>query len=221
MAKCSECGAEGGSANYCKLCGGKLSKQARSRPAMKTAGQATAEVAPISNEKAVVSSGFASGNINWKWPAWVAAIVTLVAIIGFSNPVTWEKTDIPEQPETFHSETVNTGKYDVVSNNISPCFVGQEWYLCVNTYVAEFNSTCGSAKLTTKARGVCDSYSAAIDEMKAKNKYGAIVSSLGTRGSLSLVPETTTKRVSNNDYRAAVTHTAKCYFGFIGECEKQ
>lgn len=69
---------------------------------------------------------------------------------------------------------------------------------------------------TDTPENLCKRYGAMIDEMKKQN-YG-YVASLGDYGHLSSKEQIVTKEVSNNDYRAAVTHEAICYLGFLGEC---
>lgn len=143
----------------------------------------------------------------------------LLLVISVSTAQTWVKVDVPAHPETFHSETYLTGSFDVVDDKVSPCWVGQNWYDCINIYVAEYNGTCANYSLSSSGASVCTRYRDMIGEMRAQGNGWSYVSSLGSWGHLAAVAEEKTKRVSNNDYRPAVTHEAVCYLGFIGECK--
>lgn len=66
---------------------------------------------------------------------------------------------------------------------------------------------------------LCNGRSQSIDEMKAVDEQWFEVVTLGNSGYLSTHRDTSTRKISNNDYKPAVTHEAVCYFGFIGECQ--
>lgn len=145
-------------------------------------------------------------------------IAVIVVVIAFATARHWTKIDIPEQPETFHSEEYETGLYDVTMDAVNPCWVDQDWADCTNSMVVEYNAACADVDLTATATAVCDDYIASIDAMKAAGTDG-VVASLGTYGHLHRTAEVSTREVSNDDHRPAVTHEAVCYLGFIDECE--
>lgn len=145
-------------------------------------------------------------------------VLVVVAVAAFATARHWTKTDVPEQPETFHSEEYKTGRYDVSMDPTSPCWVDQDWTDCVNLMVSQYNAACADITLTEDATAVCADYLAEIDRMKSEDTGDYIVVSLGGYGSLHRTEETATRQVSNNDHRDAVTHEAVCYLGFIGEC---
>ncbi|WP_164233680.1 hypothetical protein [Microbacterium hydrocarbonoxydans] len=145
-------------------------------------------------------------------------IAIVVVVAAFATARHWTKIDVPEQPETFHTEEYETGRYDVTMDTVNPCWVDQDWTDCTNLMVATYNGACVDVQLTADAAALCDEYSAAIEEMKAQDGDGYTVASLGSFGNLHRAAETATREVSNNDGRPAVTHEAVCYLGFIGEC---
>lgn len=138
--------------------------------------------------------------------------------IALDNPEVYEVVDVPEHPETFREEAYFTGRYEVIDDRISPCWIGQVWSDCINTYVAQYNGACANVDLQLFSISTCRNYSQMIDHMKSQDFPGAYVSTLGGAGSLTRHPEMSTREVSNNDYAPAVTHQAVCYLGFIGEC---
>lgn len=158
---------------------------------------------------------------------WVILSIVFVLLLAaggttayaFATAKHWTVVDVPEQPETFHSETYETGLYDVTMDEVSPCWVNQDWTDCTNMYVASYNAACTGVSLTPTATTLCTDYAAMIDEMKAQDGDGYYVATLGGNGSLHRSAETATREVSNEDYRPAETHEAVCYLGFIGECE--
>lgn len=146
-------------------------------------------------------------------------IAAIVVVFAFATARHWTKTDVPEQPETFHSEEYETGRVDVTMDDVNPCSVNQDWTDCTNLMVATYTAACVDVELTETATLLCTEYSAAIDEMKAQDGDGFYVATLGSYGSLHQTPEIDTRQVSNDDYKPAVTHEAVCYLEFIGECE--
>lgn len=146
-------------------------------------------------------------------------IAAIVLVAAFATARHWTKVDVPEQPETFHTEEYETGRYDVAMDDVNPCWVDQDWTDCTNMMAATYTAACVGVELTEDAEVICADYSSAIDEMKAQDADGYYVASLGGYGSLHRTAETATREVSNEDYRPAVTHEAVCYLGFIGECE--
>lgn len=145
-------------------------------------------------------------------------IAVIVVVIAFATARHWTKIDVQEQPETFHSEEYETGLYDVTMDTVNPCWVDQDWADCTNSMVVQYNAACADVDLTATGTAVCDDYLASIDAMKAAGTDG-VVASLGTYGHLHRTAEVSTREVSNDDHRPAVTHEAVCYLGFIGECE--
>jgi hypothetical protein len=146
-------------------------------------------------------------------------IVAIVVVTAFTTARTWTKVDVPEQPETFHSETYETGRFDVTMDAVNPCYVDQDWTDCTNLLLATYNATCVGVELTESATVLCTDYNGAILEMQAQDTPGSYVATLGTYGNLTRTAETDVRQVSNNDYRPAETHEAVCYLGFLGECE--
>lgn len=146
----------------------------------------------------------------------IAAIVTVFA---FTTARHWTKVDVPEKPETFHSEEYETGKYLVADDGVSPCAVDQDWTDCIGLMEAEYAGACAGVDLVPAAADLCAQHRAEIDRMIAEDADGMYVASLGDFGHLTRTPETATRQVSNDDAEPAVTHEAVCYLGFLGECE--
>lgn len=146
-------------------------------------------------------------------------IAAIVVVFAFTTARHWTKVDVPEKPETFHSEEFETGRFDVAMDTVNPCVLDQDWTDCINAMAAQYDATCAGVELTEDATSLCADYLSAIDEMRALDEPGSYVASLGDYGSLSRTAEIDTRQVSNNDQRDAVTHEAVCYLGFLGECE--
>lgn len=212
MAFCTSCGHDLEGAEFCVNCGTRF--QTESAEALTSS--VSSDVSPVTESekakttnqnKVLIYSGIAVG------------LIVVFLIITFSTAKKWTKIDVPAHAETFRTETYLTGYYDVFDNKVSPCWVGQNWYNCINTYVAEYNATCASFPLSSSASILCSNYSNMIDDMRSRGNSWSIVSSLGSWGTLSISAEEDTRQVSNNDYRPAKTHEAVCYLGFLGECE--
>lgn len=146
----------------------------------------------------------------------IAAIVTVYAVVTARH---WTKVDVPEKPETFHSEEYETGAYLVADDGVSPCYVDQDWTDCIAAMEAQYAGACAGVELVPAAADLCAQHRAEIDRMIAEDVDGTYVASLGDFGHLTRTPETATRQVSNDDYEPAVTHEAVCYLGFLGECE--
>ncbi|WP_149085163.1 MULTISPECIES: hypothetical protein [Microbacterium] len=146
----------------------------------------------------------------------LAAIVTVFALVTARH---WTKVDVPEEPETFHSEEYETGRFLVADDGVSPCSVDQDWTDCIGLMEAEYAGACAGVDLVPAAAGLCAQHRAEIDRMIAEDADGMYVASLGDFGHLTRTPETATRQVSNDDAEPAVTHEAVCYLGFLGECE--
>ncbi len=146
-------------------------------------------------------------------------IVAIVVVAAFTTARHWTKVDVPEQPETFHSEEYETGRYDVSMDSTNPCYVNQDWTDCTDLLQASYDANCAGVELTEAAATLCADYSSAIGQMRGQDSEGAYVATLGTYGNLTRTPEVDTRQVSNEDYRPAETHEAVCYLGFLGECE--
>ncbi|WP_315105263.1 hypothetical protein [uncultured Microbacterium sp.] len=146
----------------------------------------------------------------------IAAIVTVFA---FATARHWTKIDVPEKPETFHSEEYETGKYLVADDGVSPCAVDQDWTDCIGLMEAEYAGACAGVDLVPASADLCAQHRTEIDRMIAEDADGMYVASLGDFGHLTRTPETATRQVSNDDAEPAVTHEAVCYLGFLGECE--
>lgn len=151
-------------------------------------------------------------------PSLLVLATAVIIVIAFVTAEKWSAVDVPEHAETFHTERYLTGSYNVMDNGISPCYVDQDWYECRNSMVDEFNRECAERNLTLAAGAVCDAYDAELDRMEQVGQYGWIVETVGDFGYLSSTEETRTRKVSNEDYRPAVTHEATCYLRFLGEC---
>ena len=146
-------------------------------------------------------------------------IAIAVVVIAFTTARHWTKVDVPEKPETFHSEEFETGRYFVVDDGVSPCAVDQDWTDCIAAMEAQYAGACVGTDLVPTTVIVCTQHRAEIDRMTAEDSDGSVVASLGSFGHLTLTPETDTRQVSNEDFEPAVTHEAVCYLGFLGECE--
>lgn len=144
-------------------------------------------------------------------------IAVVVLVVALTTARHWTKVDVPEQPETFHTEEYETGRFDVSMDDVNLCFVDQAWSDCIDAMASEYDAVCADVELTEAATRVCDEYLAAIDDMRSQGTDG-VVASLGTFGNLERTAETATREVSNEDYRPAETHEAVCYLGFLGEC---
>lgn len=157
---------------------------------------------------------------------WVILSILLVLILAgigtvvfaFATARHWTAIDVPEHPETFHTEEYDTGLYDVTMDEINPCWVNQDCTDCTNLYVASYNAACSGVSLTDSGTAVCTDYADMIEQMKAQDGEGYYVETLGGYGGLHQTAERATREVSNNDYTPAETHEAVCYLGFIGEC---
>lgn len=146
-------------------------------------------------------------------------IAIIVVVVAFTTARHWTKVDVPEKPETFHSEEYETGLYLVTDDGVSPCAVDQDWTDCIAAMEAQYAGACADVELVPTAQGICSQHRAEIDRMIAADSEGTVVASLGDFGHLTRTPETATREVSNNDDEPAVTHEAVCYLGFLGECE--
>lgn len=207
---CRKCGQELGEGEHCRNCGAKRFAVPEEEPVKKKGLSKRARIVLIAN-------------------ASVCLVLAAVVAYAFATARHWTKVDVPEQPETFHTETYETGRYIVNMDNVPVCYVGQSWQECTNAYIAEFNRECTKPLVTTGSPDapwledwslrVCGDYKAMIEDMQSSGNQWGYVTSLRTWGHLYSKPETATKRVSNNDYKPAVTHEAVCYLGFIGECE--
>ena len=164
-----------------------------------------------------------AGEVGFKiLPGWfwvLALLLVLVYAAVLAPPVHWTKVDAPEHPETFRTETTSTRV--VVESKKNPCWVGQDWVDCTNSMIYEYNNACvGTGADTGGTWSICGQYRTEITTMQRDAQAGWVVSSLGGHGKLRVKTVKKKIRVSNNDYRPAVTHTASCYFGFVGECER-
>jgi hypothetical protein len=157
------------------------------------------------------------------WVILSNVLVLVLAVIGtvvfaLTTARHWTAIDLPEHPETFHTEEYDTGLYDVTMDEINPCWVNQDWTDCTNLYVASYNAACSGVSLTENGSAVCTDYADMIEQMKAQDGDGYYVETLGGYGGLHQTAERATREVSNDDYTPAQTHEAVCYLGFIGEC---
>ncbi len=146
-------------------------------------------------------------------------IAIVVVVFAFTTARHWTKVDSPEKPETFHSETYDTGLFVVTDDGANPCAVDQDWTECIGLMEAEYTAACDGASLAPSAEELCAEYREELDRMTAEDAEGAVVGSLGEFGRLTREPETATRQVSNNDYEREVSHPAVCYLGILGECE--
>ncbi|MFF2488054.1 hypothetical protein ACFVSU_16735 [Microbacterium sp. NPDC058062] len=151
-------------------------------------------------------------------PGIIVAGAATTVVVGLLTAEHWTVVDVPEHKETFRTEEYLTGAYIVENLGGNPCYVGQDWYECRNKMVDEYNRECAARSLTESSRLLCDDYGAELDRMEEVGDYGWVVETLGSYGYLRSTQESSTRQVSNNDYRPAITHEATCYLGFLGEC---
>jgi hypothetical protein len=215
MAFCSSCGQDLSGAAFCVNCGAKAGEKVDNKeqvvPEAKIENNQFEDQSEISNlsmdkkKTVILIGGLAVG------------LVAILIIITFSTARHWTKTVVPERAETFSTETYFTGNYNIVDDNITPCWIRQSWVGCTNLYVNEYNATCAAYSLTSSGSGLCANYRSMIEVMQSQS--WSYVASLGGYGRLSAIPEEATRQVSNNDYRPAKTKEAVCYLGFLGECD--
>lgn len=176
----------------------------------------------------------------------IAAVLVAFIAFALTTAERWEKVDVPEHIDPSSAREVPTGNYIVTMDNISPCYVGQDWTDCINAYIAQYNAACtlplsDSRTLTRRkdgsystahlrhnshvqtaavrrisSRTLCQDYADMISEMQAEDQPGYYVAGLGSWGHLTSTPETETVY----DIIPAQTHEAVCYLGFIGECRQ-
>jgi hypothetical protein len=217
MAFCSKCGNEIGEKKFCTNCGAQSVEQVQ-KPKITIPVASTPDVvAETSANQPPETSLPAKRRLLYFVGAGVAVIIGLV-IVGAATARYWEKTDVPAKAATFRSEVYLTGNYDVLDSGFSPCFLGEDFTSCTNSYISEYNYACTGFPLTTAGYAYCARYLSMIQDMQARDSYGSYVSSLGSWGVLSPIAEEDTRQISNNDARPAVTHSAVCVFGFLGEC---
>lgn len=151
-----------------------------------------------------------------------AALLAVIAMaaVTLGTARHWQVVDRPEQPETFLTQEFKTGENVVMpdSSGVALCRIGQDWNTCVNLVIKDFNRACVNVELAESATEVCDHRRSWIQKEKKRDTRGYTVSSLGSPA-FARYPLTDVRRVSNHDYRAAETHQAVCYLGFLGECE--
>jgi hypothetical protein len=212
---CTQCGVSNAGENkFCSSCGAKAGDKvvvkAQAVPEEKVENYQLENQSETSNplkdkqKTAILIGGLA------------VALVAVFIIITFSTARHWTKTIVPERAETFSAETYFTGNYNIVDDNVTPCWIRQSWVGCSNLYVDEYNATCAAYSLTSSGSAVCANYRSMIEDMQSQS--WSYVASLGGYGRLTAVPEEATRQVSNNDYRPAKTKEAVCYLGFLGEC---
>jgi hypothetical protein len=216
---CTNCGSPTGEEPFCTNCGEKspIPLVTSASESDKPVFTQPAELAKLQQQTEPSSSG--RKKTIYIISGLAIAIFVLLLAIGQSTARHWEKIDIPAHAETYHEETYLTGLYDVVDSGVNPCWIGQDWTDCTNLHVYEYNAACTTLPLTNQARNYCSRYLSMIDDMKARDSWGYYVSSLGSWGILTQIPEEATEQVSNNDFRPAETHEAVCYFGSFGECD--
>jgi hypothetical protein len=217
MAFCSKCGNDIGEKKFCTNCGAQSVEQVPKPKITIPVAETPDVVAETSANQPPETSLQTRKRLLYFIGAGVAVVLGLV-IVGAATARHWEKTDVPAKAETFRSEVYLTGNYDVFDTGVNPCWIGEDWTSCTNTYIDEYNYACIGVPLTPASYDYCARYLSMIQDMQARDTYYAYVSSLGSWGYLSQVPEQATRQVSNNDFRPAVTHSAVCIFGFLGEC---
>ena len=120
---CRECGQELGEGEYCRNCGAKRFAAPEEESPKKKGLSKRARIVLIAN-------------------ASVCLVLAAVVVYAFATARHWTKVDVPEQPETFHTETYETGNYIVHMDDEPVCYVGQSWQECTNAYIAEYNREC-------------------------------------------------------------------------------
>lgn len=158
----------------------------------------------------------------WKVALIVGTVIVLLAaafVVASKTARHWIAVDVPEHPETFHSEEYATGKRVVTDDGVSPCSEGQDWSECTDKMISEYEAQCPDRDLLAEASAdLCSAYLTEIHRMQEVGEEGAKVGVVGNFGHLQSTPEYGTRTVSNNDHRPAVTHRATCYLEFLGEC---
>jgi hypothetical protein len=217
MAFCISCGNDLTDGTFCTNCGTAATGEVQIVPDAPKANLVIADMALMEPSKDVPP--LIQNSNKKKLILWLSIAATVILFItAIATAEHWEKIDVPAHAETFHTETYLTGNFDIVDDNVSPCYIRQSWVGCTNVYVAIYNATCASYPLTDSAQSYCSSYLSMIYDMQSQS--WSYLASIGNPawGTLGVVAEEATMQVSNNDYRAAETHSAVCYLGFLGEC---
>lgn len=141
-------------------------------------------------------------------------ILVVMSCLVPSSEYNWTKVD---HEETFHDETYVTGSYDVHSTSNRICHENEDYLSCVNATVAMYNSVCANKSLTLSASLTCNEIDKFIDDVKQKYEncgYGCTTGSSDWGWDYySAIPETATRKISNED---EVHHTAYCYSNVWG-----
>lgn len=206
--------------HFCTECGQRLSSQTASTAQL--SHPTPPLVAPLASAALThqTDAPLRSPRKSHLWRNIAIAVASIVAVVLISEATAerWTKVVIPESPTTYRFETYETGNYDIQEVGESPCWIGQFWSDCINLYIDQYNWACVGISLSVAAIDTCNSYRAMIEEMQSRGSAWSTVSALGSWGTLERSPETASRRVSNNDYRPAVTREAVCYWGVLGEC---
>lgn len=161
------------------------------------------------------------GKPRWWIPVTIAlaAIVAVAAVFVYAI-VTAEQWTKIDQEEVARTIQVPDGTWNVTHDDKDICFVGQNYWDCIDDYTSEWNFACAERVHDTPSRQLCEQYYDLIQEMKtnaAGDEYSE-VSGLVQSGRLSLRENTKSERVVDVPEQS---HEAVCYLGFIGECPSE
>ena len=142
------------------------------------------------------------------------AVIAIVFVYAITTANYWTKID---QEEVARIVEVPDGTWHVSHDNKDICYVGQNYWECIDEYTSEWDFACAGRAHDEPSRMLCDEYYDVIQEMKndaGSDEYG-VVSGLVQSGRLSIRENTTIERIVDIPEQS---HEAVCYLGFIGEC---
>ncbi|MDY0910092.1 hypothetical protein [Microbacterium sp. CFBP9034] len=159
--------------------------------------------------------------VRWWIPVTIAlsavAIVVGILVFAIATAQTWTKIDRGEVSRTVQ---VSDGTWHVTHDNKDVCYVGQNYWDCIDEYTDEWDFACAGRAHDESSRELCEQYYDLIQEMKndASREEYSEVSGLVESGRLSIRENTKNERVVDVPERS---HEAVCYLGFIGECPSE
>lgn len=144
----------------------------------------------------------------------LVAVSTLVAFASVSAQH-WTKVDVPE---AGHHIEVPDGTWHVSMDDKDVCYVGQDWWRCIDELTAEWSYACAERALDADSKLPCDKYYDVTQAMKATGagRTGMVTTGLGRMGRLPRRENTTVEWVVDQHEKS---HEAACYLGFLGECK--
>lgn len=159
--------------------------------------------------------------VRWWIPVTIAlsavAIVVGVLVFAIATAQHWTKTD---QEEVARTVQVPDGTWHVTLDDKDVCYVGQNYWDCIDEYTDQWNFACAQRTHDALSRELCEQYYDVIQEMKSDAARDGIseVSGLVQSGRLSIRENTKSERVVDVPEQS---HEAVCYLGFIGECPSE